>query len=236
MIREDNRKNDELRNIEIIRNYTKYAQGSVLISMGDTKVLCTASVEEKVPMFMRGTGGGWVSAEYAMLPSSVAVRKQRDINRGRLDGRSAEIQRLIGRVLRSVVDLKKLGERTIWIDCDVLQADGGTRTCSITGAYIALRDCVQYLLEQGMIQQNPIRCAVAAVSLGIVEDEILLDLSYLEDSCAQADMNVVMTEEGEFCEIQTTGEKRPITSQEMQAMLEVAKFGVEQIFETLRGV
>jgi ribonuclease PH len=235
MMREDGRANDVLREINITRNYTKYAQGSVLIAMGDTKVLCTATVEEKVPPFMRGSGGGWLSAEYAMLPASVAVRKQRDINRGRLDGRSAEIQRLIGRALRSVMDLKKLGERTIWIDCDVLQADGGTRTCAITGAYVALQDCIQYLLEQKIIDENPIRCAVAAVSVGIVEDEILLDLSYSEDSCAQADMNVVMTEEGEFCEIQATGEKRPITQGEMTAMLNVVQKAMVQLFEKIDG-
>ncbi|MGI6349750.1 MAG: ribonuclease PH [Eubacteriaceae bacterium] len=234
-MREDGRANDVLREINITRNYTKYAQGSVLIAMGDTKVLCTATVEEKVPPFMRGSGGGWLSAEYAMLPASVAVRKQRDINRGRLDGRSAEIQRLIGRALRSVMDLKKLGERTIWIDCDVLQADGGTRTCAITGAYVALQDCIQYLLEQKIIDENPIRCAVAAVSVGIVEDEILLDLSYSEDSCAQADMNVVMTEEGEFCEIQATGEKRPITQGEMTAMLNVVQKAMVQLFEKIDG-
>ncbi len=236
MIREDGREQFELRKIEIVRNYTKYAQGSVLIAMGDTKVLCTASVEEKIPPFMRGSGNGWLSAEYAMLPASVAVRKQRDINKGRLDGRSAEIQRLIGRALRSVVDLKKLGERTIWVDCDVLQADGGTRTCAITGAYIALRDCVQTLMEKNIISENPIRCAVAAVSIGIVEEEILLDLSYIEDSRAQADMNVVMTEEGEFCETQATGEKRPITQQEMLTMLDVAGTGMAQLFAVIGDV
>jgi ribonuclease PH len=235
MSRQDNRDNYEIRKIEITRNYTKYAQGSVLISFGDTKILCTAFVEDKVPPFMRGTGLGWVSAEYAMLPSSVMVRKQRDINKGRLDGRSAEIQRLIGRSLRSIVDMKKLGERTIWIDCDVLQADGGTRTCSVTGAYIALKDCVDYLLSNDVIKENPIKCAVAAISLGIVRDEILVDLSYDEDSIAQVDMNVVMTQEGEFTELQTTGERRPISYEELISMLDAAKFGIEQVFEVFKN-
>lgn len=234
MSREDNRDNYEVRKIEIIRNYTKYAQGSVLISCGDTKVLCTAIVEDKVPMFARGTGSGWVSAEYSMLPSSVMVRKQRDINKGKIDGRSAEIQRLIGRSLRSIIDTKKLGERTIWIDCDVIQADGGTRTCSVTGSFIALNDCVKYLLENNIIKENPINCALAAVSLGIVDDEILVDLSYQEDSNATADMNVIMTLNGDITEIQTTGEKRPISYEELITMLDAAKFGIEQIFEALK--
>ncbi len=234
MSREDNRDNYEVRKIEIIRNYTKYAQGSVLISCGDTKVLCTAIVEDKVPIFARGTGSGWVSAEYSMLPSSVMVRKQRDINKGKIDGRSAEIQRLIGRSLRSIIDTKKLGERTIWIDCDVIQADGGTRTCSVTGSFIALNDCVKYLLENNIIKENPINCALAAVSLGIVDDEILVDLSYQEDSNATADMNVIMTLNGDITEIQTTGEKRPISYEELITMLDAAKFGIEQIFEALK--
>ncbi len=234
MSREDNRDNYEIRKIEIIRNYTKYAQGSVLMSFGDTRVLCTAIAEDKVPIFARGTGTGWVSAEYSMLPSSVMVRKQRDINKGKLDGRSAEIQRLIGRALRSVIDMKKLGERTIWIDCDVIQADGGTRTCSVTGSFIALNDCIKYLLENNIIKENPIKCAVAAVSLGIVEDDILVDLSYQEDSNATADMNVVMTQDGDITEIQTTGEKRPISYEELITMLDAAKFGIDQIFEVLK--
>jgi ribonuclease PH len=234
MSREDNRDNYEIRKIEIIRNYTKYAQGSVLISCGDTRVLCTAIAEDKVPLFARGTGTGWVSAEYAMLPSSVITRKQRDINKGKQDGRSAEIQRLIGRSLRSIIDTKKLGERTIWIDCDVIQADGGTRTCSITGAFIALNDCIKYLLDNNIIKENPINCAVAAISLGIVEEEILVDLSYQEDSNATADMNVVMTQDGDITEIQTTGEKRPISYEELITMLDAAKFGIDQIFEVLK--
>lgn len=235
MSREDNRDNYEIRKVGIIRNYTKYAHGSVLISFGDTKILCTAIVEDKVPMFARGTGTGWISAEYAMLPSSVIVRKQRDINKGKLDGRSAEIQRLIGRSLRSIVDAKKLGERTIWIDCDVIQADGGTRTCSVTGAFIALNDCIKYMLENNIIKENPINCAVVAVSLGIVDDDILVDLCYQEDSNATADMNVVMTQDGYITEIQTTGEKRPIAYEELITMLDAAKFGIDQIFEVLKS-
>jgi len=235
MSRQDNRDNYEIRKIEIKRNYTKYAQGSVFISFGDTKVICTAFAEDKVPLFARGTGTGWVSAEYSMLPSSVMIRKQRDINKGKLDGRSAEIQRLIGRALRSVMDMKKLGERTIWIDCDVIQADGGTRTCSVTGAYIALCDCIKYLLDNNIIKENPINCAVSAVSLGIVKDEILVDLTYEEDSTATADMNVVMTQNGEICELQTTGEKRPINYEELITMLDAAKFGIDQIFEALKN-
>jgi ribonuclease PH len=230
MPRLDNRNNNELRKIEITRHYTKFAPGSVLICFGETKVICTAIYEEKVPPFLKGSGQGWISAEYAMLPSSVTVRKQRDINKGRLDGRSAEIQRLIGRALRSVVNLKMLGERTIWLDCDVLQADGGTRTAAITGAYIALRDCIDHMTKMKLLKTSPLQCAVAAISCGILNDEVLLDLCYSEDSEAQADMNIVMTDTGEFIEMQGTGEKRPVRYDELMDMLDMAKLGIEQIF------
>lgn len=220
---------EELRQLKITRDFIKYPQGSVLIEMGDTKVICTAMIEDKVPQFLKGSGSGWVSAQYAMLPAANATRKQRDIDRLKLDGRSAEIQRLIGRSLRAAVDLKALGERTVWIDCDVIQADGGTRVTSINGGFIALYDAVGTLISEGALRRDPIKNFVGAVSLGIVDDEILTDLCYHEDSRAQVDMNVVMTSAGEFVEVQTTGEGRAIRRDEMSKLLELAESSVRQI-------
>ncbi len=230
-MRIDGRENNELRPIKITRNYLKYPQGSVLVEFGDTKVICTAIVEEKVPPFMKGMGKGWITAEYNMLPASNAQRKQRDITKLKLDGRSAEIQRLVGRSLRSVVDLPKLGERTIWIDCDVIQADGGTRVSAITGSFVALYDAIRYMMNAKMIDRNPIRYFAAAVSVGIVNDEAVLDLCYEEDSHAMADMNVVMAEDGSFIELQATGEERPIKETEMDQLMLLATNGIMKIIQ-----
>ena len=207
MARIDNRKNDQIRDIKITRNYTKYAEGSVLIEMGSTKVICTASIEDKVPPFLRNTGTGWINAEYSMLPRSTHQRKVRESSRGKVDGRTQEIQRLIGRAIRSVVDLSKIGERTIWVDCDVIQADGGTRTASITGAFVAVVDAINKLHKSKAIKHMPVRNFVSAISVGIVNGEYLLDLCYEEDSNAQVDMNIIMTDKGEFVELQGTGEQ-----------------------------
>lgn len=223
-MRIDGRSNTELRPVKLTRNYIVHPAGSVLIEMGLTKVICTAVVEEKVPSFLKGTSSGWVTAEYGMLPGSTGQRKQR--NTKGIDGRSQEIQRLIGRSLRAVVDLKKLGERTIWIDCDVIQADGGTRTASITGAFVALKDAIDKLILGGLLAESPIMTSVAAVSVGLVEGEVRLDLCYEEDSRAHVDMNLVMTGEGEFIEIQGTGEERPFSKSQMFAMMEVGEMGI----------
>ncbi len=202
--RPSGRANDALRTIEIIRQYTKHAEGSVLIKFGDTHVICTASVEEKVPGFLKGKGQGWVTAEYGMLPRSTGSRMDREAAKGKQSGRTQEIQRLIGRSLRAVIDLEKLGERTIHFDCDVIQADGGTRTASITGAYVAMCDAVNYLLQNNLIADNPIKDSVAAVSVGVYKNTPVLDLDYIEDSDCDTDMNVVMTGNGGFVEIQGT--------------------------------
>lgn len=231
MDRPDNRKRNELRNINITRGYTINADGSVLMECGNTKVICTACVEEKVPSFLSGTGQGWVTCEYGMLPGSTITRKPRDISRLKLDGRSAEIQRLIGRAMRSVVDLKALGERTIWIDCDVIQADGGTRTASITGAFVALVDAVNKLYREGKLESYPIRSYVAAISVGIRNGEPILDLNYEEDSSTQVDMNVVMTDKGEFVEVQGTGEESPFTRTQLNEMLQLAEEGLSRIIQ-----
>jgi ribonuclease PH len=207
----------------------KHAEGSVLIEMGDTKVICSASVEERVPPFLRNTGKGWVTAEYGMLPRSTHTRTTRDSGLGRGNGRSSEIQRLIGRSLRSITDLTGFGERTIWIDCDVIQADGGTRTASITGAYVALVDAFQKLVKDGIIERVPIKDSVAAVSVGKVKGKILLDLSYEEDSRAEVDMNVVMTGSGKFVEIQGTAEQGAFTRQEMDQLTGVAQKGIREL-------
>ncbi|NLM50747.1 MAG: ribonuclease PH [Clostridiaceae bacterium] len=236
MDRIDNRKHDQLREITILRNYTKYAPGSVLIKMGDTIVLCTASYENKVPAFKKDTGEGWLTAEYAMLPSSTQKRNVRDISKLKLSGRSSEIQRLIGRALRSMVDLTKLGENTIIIDCDVLQADGGTRCASIIGAAVALCDCVGQMLKDGVILENPIKSMTAAVSVGKVSGELLLDLCYEEDSNADADINVVMNDNFEFIEIQGTSEKDTFTFDELNSLLNLAKKGLEEIFKIQKAV
>lgn len=225
-MRFDGRKNDDMRQIKLTRNYTKHAEGSVLIEVGDTKVICTASVEEKVPPFLKGTGEGWITAEYNMLPRSTQTRKIRDIAKLKVDGRTMEIQRLIGRALRSVVDLKRLGERTIWIDCDVIQADGGTRTASITGAFVALVDAVNSVHKKNPFSVYPIRNFVGAVSVGILKDEKILDLCYAEDSAAKVDMNIVMTEAGEFVEIQGTGEESPFSRKDLDEILSLGEKGI----------
>lgn len=228
----DGREFNELRPVRITKNFTKYGEGSVLIETGDTKVLCTASIEEKVPPFLKGLGQGWVTAEYSMLPRSTQVRKPREISRGRLEGRTQEIQRLIGRALRSVVQLDKLGgEYTIWIDCDVLQADGGTRTASITGSFVALVDALSYMKKQGIIEVIPITNMIAAVSVGMVDGQPVLDLCYEEDSRAEVDMNVVMTGTGKIVEVQGTGEAFPFTLENMYRMMDLAMNGIAKLIE-----
>jgi len=235
-MRTDGRNNDQLRSLKVTRGYTKFSQGSVLIEMGDTKVICTATVEEKVPGFLKGSGKGWVTAEYAMLPGSTQTRKNRDIARLRLDGRSTEIQRLIGRSLRSIMDLEALGERTIWIDCDVIQADGGTRCASITGASIALVDAVNSLDRETPFEKYPLDGMVAAVSVGISEEGPLLDLNYEEDSSALVDMNIIMNHRGEFSELQGTGEERPYTQTEMMQLISLGTKGNEDLLAMVREI
>ncbi|MCS7201640.1 MAG: ribonuclease PH [Dictyoglomus sp.] len=231
MIRADKRTNEDLRPIKIIRNYLKYPLGSVLIEMGETKVICSVSLEDKVPPFLKGTNQGWLTAEYGMLPGSTPERKVRDITKGVLNGRSQEIQRLIGRALRAVVDLTKIGERTLWIDADVIQADGGTRTAAISGAFVALVDALSKLKKDGIIKEIPIKEFLAAVSVGIVNGEILLDLVAQEDMRAEVDFNVVMTESFKIVEIQGTAEKVPFTMEQLQKMLKLAQKGISQIIE-----
>jgi ribonuclease PH len=234
-MRPSNRRPDELRVVRITRRYTRHAEGSVLIECGDTKVLCTASVEEKVPGFLKGRGQGWVTAEYGMLPRSTNTRMDREAARGKQSGRTQEIQRLIGRALRAVVDMKALGERTIQIDCDVIQADGGTRTASITGAYVALQDAVTFLLDKKLITATPIQDAVAAVSVGIFKGVPVLDLDYAEDSNCDTDMNVVMTGKGGMVEVQGTAEGVPFTRDELNALLEHAQNGIGQLIVAQRA-
>jgi len=228
-MRPDKRKNDELRAVKITRKYLKDPAGSVLIEMGDTKVIVTATIEEKVPPFMKGKQEGWVTAEYGMLPGCSHERISRD--RNKVSGRTMEIQRLIGRSLRSIVDLKKLGERTIAIDADVIQADGGTRTASITGAYVALSDAVNKLLADNLIKENPITDNMAAISVGIVDGDHRLDLMYLEDSAAQVDMNVIMTGSGRIIEVQGTAEGKPFSRKEMDKLIDLAELGIKQLVE-----
>jgi ribonuclease PH len=220
-----------LRPVSIAADFNKYAEGSVLIQVGDTKVICTATVEERVPPFLKGQGKGWVTAEYSMLPRATQVRNQREAVKGKLGGRTMEIQRLIGRALRSVVDLQALGERTITLDCDVIQADGGTRTTSITGAFVAMCFALNKLKEEKKISVMPITDFLASVSVGVVQGESVLDLNYDEDSQAKVDMNVVMTGSGRFIEIQGTGEESPFTRSEMNAMLELAENGIRSLIE-----
>ena len=230
------KKANELRKIEVIRNFTKHAAGSVLVKWGDTWVLCTASVEEKVPPFLKDKGRGWVTAEYSMLPSSTGGgRKERDIKKLKLDARSTEIQRLVGRALRAAVDTELLGERQITIDCDVLQADGGTRCASITGGMIALEDAVAKLLKAGLITKSPIVRRVAAVSVGVCDGKPTLDLDYAYDSTAEVDLNVVMTDDGRFVEIQGTAEHNPFTAEHLSDMLALAKKGIAKIFKATAG-
>ena len=228
-LRSGNRKLNELRKVRIVRSYTKHAEGSVMIMCGDTKVICTASVDEKVPPFLKGKGQGWVTAEYGMLPRSTGTRIQREAASGRQSGRTQEIQRLIGRALRAVVDLERLGERTIQIDCDVIQADGGTRTASITGSFVALHDAVSKLVKQKTIARSPLTDFVAAVSVGIYQGRPVLDLDYQEDSACDTDMNVVMTGSGGVVEIQGTAEGKPFSRAQMDAMLELAQAGIKQL-------
>lgn len=230
-MRIDGRKNDQIRTTNVTRNYTKYAEGSVFIEVGDTKVLCNVSIEDKVPPFLKGKGEGWITAEYNMLPRSTGTRKVRDIARLKIDGRTMEIQRLIGRALRSVVDLKALGEKTLWIDCDVIQADGGTRTTSISGAFIALVDAVNKLHREKPFKVYPIKNFVAATSVGILNGEKILDLCYEEDSQAKVDMNIVMTDEGSFVEVQGTGEESPYTRSELNDLIDLGEKGIKQMIQ-----
>jgi ribonuclease PH len=228
-IRTSHRAADALRPVTITRRYTKHAEGSVLVAFGDTQVLCTASVEEKVPPHRRGSGSGWVTAEYGMLPRATHTRSDREAAKGKQSGRTQEIQRLIGRSLRCVFDLDALGERTISLDCDVLQADGGTRTAAITGAYVAAHDAVTWLIAQGKLKASPIRQAVAAVSVGIVQGTPLLDLEYVEDSACDTDMNVVMTGSGGFVEVQGTAEGAAFSRDEMSQLLALASKGISEL-------
>jgi len=228
-IREDGRLADQLRQVRFERGFTKYAEGSVLVSFGDTRVLCNASVEDSVPPFLRGKGQGWVTAEYSMLPRATHTRSGREASRGKIGGRTHEIQRLIGRSLRAVTDLQALGERSILIDCDVLQADGGTRTAAITGAYVALADAVEQLLDRGLLAKSPLRGAVSAISVGMVSEQPCLDLNYSEDSSAAVDMNFVITGDGRFVEVQGTAEEEPFTLKELDALRDLALKGCAEL-------
>jgi ribonuclease PH len=235
-MRRDGRQPEDLRPLSFVRDYTEMAAGSVLVSMGRTRVLCTASVDERVPPWMRGKGGGWVTAEYSMLPGSTPERSDREVNRGKPSGRTQEIQRLIGRSLRSVTDLTVLGERQVVLDCDVLQADGGTRTASISGAYVALHDACSRLVAAGRLPAHPVTTACGAVSVGVVDAVALLDLDYSEDVRAEVDMNVVMTATGRFVELQGTAEGLPITRAELDDLLGLAEHGIAEILDAQAGV
>jgi ribonuclease PH len=232
----DNRKNDRLREIKVTRNYISHADGSVFIEMGKTRIVCTATVEDKVPRFLAGKGSGWITAEYDMIPGAAPQRIVRAQTTGRINGRTHEIQRLIGRSLRAVVDLNKIGERTVWIDCDVIEADGGTRTASITGSFIALFDCMHSLIEKKIIDTMPIENFLAAVSVGIVDGEILVDLCFEEDSRAQVDMNVVMDSKGELIEVQSTAELSPFSREDFDKMLEKATSAIKEIVEIQKKI
>lgn len=237
MTRTDGRLNNELRPIEIITNYTKHAEGSVLISVGDTKVICNATVEDRVPPFLRNSGKGWISAEYSMLPRATQDRTMRESTKGKVTGRTMEIQRLIGRALRAVVDLEALGEKTIWIDCDVIQADGGTRTTSITGAFVAMILAFDKLVKQDKLKSYPVKDYLAATSVGIIEDAgAVLDLYYIEDSAASVDMNIIMTGEGRFVELQGTGEEATFTREELNEMLSLGELGIKKLIEKQKEV
>ena len=231
MLREDGRKFNEERKIKITKDVNIYAEGSVLIEVGNTKVICTASVSEKVPPFLRGTGKGWVTAEYSMLPRATNERNQREASKGKLTGRTVEIQRLIGRALRSAIDLEKLGERLITIDCDVIQADGGTRTTSITGGYVALALAIKKLLKEEILEENPLIANVAAISVGKIDSELMVDLKYSEDSAAEVDMNVIMNKKGEFIEVQGTGEESTFTRTELNGLLDLAEASIKRIID-----
>ena len=229
LIRPSQRSANQLRDISITRNYTKHAEGSVLVEFGDTKVLCNASVEKSVPRFLKGTGKGWITAEYGMLPRSTNTRMDREAARGKQSGRSLEIQRLIGRSLRAAIDLTKLGEHTIKIDCDVIQADGGTRTASITGGCVAMMDAVNHMIANKMLSTNPVKQLIASVSVGIFKGHAVLDLDYDEDSNAETDMNIVMTESGGFIEVQGTGEDGDFSHDQLLEMLALGKSGIEEL-------
>ncbi|QIM66182.1 ribonuclease PH [Mannheimia granulomatis] len=233
-MRPNNREISQVRQVKITRNYTRYAEGSVLIEFGDTKVLCNATVEETVPRFLKGQQQGWVTAEYGMLPRATHSRTQREAAKGKQGGRTMEIQRLIARSLRAVVDLKALGERTITVDCDVIQADGGTRTASITGACVALHDAMNKLVADGVLKTNPMKGLVAAISVGIVDGQAVCDLEYVEDSNAETDMNVVMVEDGRLVEVQGTAEGEPFSHEELLTLLDLAKQGIAQLVEAQR--
>jgi ribonuclease PH len=228
-MRINGRKADEIRPVRIIRNYVKHAEGSVLIQLGETKVICTASLEEKVPPFLRNSGRGWITAEYAMLPRSTKTRIIRESTQGRVGGRTHEIQRLIGRSLRAVMDLSVIGERTFWIDCDVIQADGGTRTAAITGAYVALYDAVEYLRKEVSVPRDPLVDSLAAISVGVVDGRVCLDLNYEEDSKAEVDCNFVMTGQGRFIEIQGTAEGKPFPKEDFDKMMDLAVQGIHKL-------
>lgn len=236
MERVDGRTQHQIRPVKMIPNYNKYAEGSVLIEVGDTRVICTATVEERVPPFLKGLGKGWVTAEYAMIPRATGSRTVREAARGKLGGRTMEIQRLIGRALRSVVDLEALGERTLTLDCDVIQADGGTRTASITGAYVAMIFALNKLMEQGMLKKIPVQDFIAATSVGIINGQPIIDLCYAEDSAAEVDMNVVMTGAGRFVEIQGTGEEATFSRDEMNQLLDLATAGIQELNNVQRQV
>lgn len=236
MSRQDQRRPDELRKIKITKDYLEFAEGSCLVEFGNTKVICAASVEAGVPPFLRGKGEGWITSEYGMLPRSCKARVPREASKGRISGRTHEIQRLIGRSLRVVADLKKLGERTIWMDCDVIQADGGTRTASITGSFIALVSALAKMHKGGIIQEVPVSDYVAAVSVGIVDGRPLLDMDYAEDSAADVDMNLVMTSEGRIIEIQGTAEREPFSDAQMDKLLELARSGISRIITAQKRV
>ena len=233
-MRPNNRELNQIRPVKITRHYTKYAEGSVLIEFGETKVLCNATIEETVPRFLKGQQQGWVTAEYGMLPRATHSRTQREAAKGKQTGRTMEIQRLIARSLRAVVDLKALGERTITVDCDVIQADGGTRTASITGACVALHDAIAHLIENGTLKTSPFKGLVAAVSVGIVDGEAVCDLEYVEDSNAETDMNVVMVEDGRIVEVQGTAEGEPFSHDELLRLLDLAKQGINQLVAAQR--
>ena len=232
MVRIDGRGADKLRRVNIIPNYIKYAEGSCLIELGETKVICTASIEESVPPFLKNSGTGWVTAEYGMLPRSCQTR----IQRGKDSGRTYEIQRLVGRSLRAVTEMKSIGERTVWIDCDVIQGDGGTRTASITGSFVALCLGLEKIKKNGLINKIPVRDFVAATSVGMLNGELILDLNYAEDSQAQVDMNIVMTGKGEFIEIQGTAERSTFTKEEMNSLLDLAKKGIEELIVQQKNI
>ncbi|KKM08992.1 ribonuclease PH [Clostridiales bacterium PH28_bin88] len=235
MLRVDGRRTTELRPVRITRHYIKHAEGSVLVEVGDTRVICTASIEDKVPPFLKGAGKGWITAEYSMIPRATQVRTVREASKGKIGGRTHEIQRLIGRALRAVVDLEALGERTVWIDCDVIQADGGTRTASITGSFIALVDALNQLVSRAVLPRFPLLDFLAAVSVGKVEDQVIVDLCYEEDAAAQVDMNVVMTGQGKLVEVQGTAEEFPFSREELNTMLDLAQEAIQQLIGMQRN-